>query len=179
MKRFAALTLALALILAVIGSALAEVTFTTKYFTLTLPDGWEIDTEDLEKEDNMEALGLVAAPEDKGLAVAAYLVYDEASKDQSLWNKSDEELKAYAEAVMEDYQDEKPEYLGIIKAGSIPFVLIKATDSESEYLYADTLTNGYYIMFQAYIADEKNFYPLTDEAVEQFKTILATFTPVT
>ena len=62
-------------------------------------------------------------------------------------------------------------------AGKIPFVLIRCEDEESEYIYADTVTNGYSIQFEAFMADGENFHPLTDEAIEQFRTILTTFKP--
>ena len=62
-------------------------------------------------------------------------------------------------------------------AGNVPFVLIRCADDEGEYVYADTITNGYSIQFEAFMADEENIQPLTDEAIEQFKTILATFKP--
>ncbi|MBQ3278756.1 MAG: hypothetical protein IJG94_06305 [Clostridia bacterium] len=180
MKRITGLLLALALVLAMAVGALADgVTFSTKYFTLTLPQGWEIETEVMETEDGMEDLGCVASPEEPGLVIESFLLYDEDAKDKSLWNASEEELKAYAQEVMETYADDKPEYIGTIKAGNIPFVLIRCDDSESEYIYADTLTNGYYIMFMAYSADANKFHPLTADQVEQFKSILATFVPVT
>ena len=61
MKRITGLLLALALVLAMAVGALADgVTFSTKYFTLTLPQGWEIETEVMETEDGMEDLGCVA-----------------------------------------------------------------------------------------------------------------------
>lgn len=180
MKRFTGLLLALALVLAAVGAALAaDVTLTTKYFTLTLPSGWEIQTDDLDTEEGLESLGYAGAPEEPGLVIGAFLQYDEESAGTSLWNASEKELEDYAKLLMEDFQDEKPEYIGTVNAGNIPFVLIKAADEESEYLYADTLSNGYYIMIEAYVMDDNKFYPLTDEHIEQFKSILATFVPVT
>jgi hypothetical protein len=180
MKRITGLLLALALVLTTVSAALADVTFTTKYFTLSLPQGWIIETENLDPEEGMESLGFAGSPEEPGLVIAAYLQYDEESAGTSLWNASDADLDAYAKLVMEDFRDDNPEYLGTVKANNnIPFVLIKGRDADGEYLYADTLTNGYYIMIEAFVADEKKYYPLTDEAVEQFKSILATFAPVT
>lgn len=178
MKKITALVLAMLLTLSMIGGALAD-TFTTKYFTLELPEGWEIDMDDLEKEseENMEALGFFGGPEDVSLVAEAYLVYYEEMKEVSLWNVGEEELREYAEMVMEELEDENAEYIGTVTAGSIPFVLIRCEDEEGEYIYADTVTNGYSIQFVAYMADEENIHPLTDEAIEQFRTILATFKP--
>ena len=91
-------------------------------------------------------------------------------------------MQAYLEAVLEDFKDDNPEYLDTVMAGKIPIVLIKATDAAGEYLYADTMTNGYAIQIEAFVtdnSDEEKSYPLTEEKIEQFKSILATFVPVT
>ncbi len=178
MKKITALVLAMLLTLCLASGALAE-TFTTKYFSLELPEGWEIDTDDLEEEseEGLEALGFFAGPEDVALMAGAYLVYYEELKDLSLWEASEEDLREYAEIIIEELQDDNAEYIGTVMAGKIPFVLIRCEDEECEYIYADTVTNGYSIQFQAYMADEENFHPLTDEAIEQFTTILATFKP--
>ena len=179
MKKITALVLAMLLTLSMIGGALAD-TFTTKYFTLELPEGWETDMDDLEdySEEGMEALGFFGSTdEDVTLVAVAYLVYYEELKDFSSWNASEEEIDEYKDIMLEALEDDKPEYLGTVMAGSIPFILIHGEDEEAEYLYADTVTNGNVIQIQAYMADDEKYYPLTDEAIEQFKTILATFKP--
>ena len=178
MKKITALVLATLLTLSMIGGALAD-TFTTKYFTLELPEGWEIDMDDLEdeSEEGMEALGFFGGPEDVTLVAGAYLVYYEELKDFSSWNASEDEIEEYKEIILEEFEEDRPEYIGTVMAGSIPFILIRCEDEETEYLYADTVTNGNVIQFEAFMVDEENFQPLTDEAIEQFKTILATFKP--
>lgn len=182
MKKLLAVIIASALLLSIVSAMADPVTFTTKYFTMELPEGWEIDTESLkdESEENAEALGLFAAPDEIGLVAAAYLVYYENLKNLALWSSDADELQAYADAVMEDYADDNPVWLGTVSAGSIPFVLIKGTDEDGEYLYADTITNGYAIEFMAYVTDSEGekYYPMTDEYIEQFKTILTSFKPV-
>ena len=180
MKKTAILLAAVLLTLSFACSALADgTTFTTKYFTLELPEGWTIDTEELnaESEENVEALGYLDAPGEVSLDIGCFLVYYEDLKDLALWSASEEDLKAYADTIMEEFADARPEYLGNIMAGSVPFVLIKCTDEEGEFLYADTLTNGYSIQFEVSMMDDEKYYPLTDEAVEEFKTILSTFKP--
>ena len=181
MKKLLAIVLSLLLVLAAVSALADSVTFTTKYFSLELPDGWIVDTDDLEdeSEEGLEALGFFSAPDEIGLVAGAYLVYYEELKDMALWNSSEEELKEYAEAVMESFEDENPEYLGVVKAGNVPFVLFRCTDSDGEYLYADTITNGYSIQFEVCVGDQEGekFYPLTDEYIGQFKMILATFKP--
>ena len=180
MKKTAILLTVLLLTISLVCGALADgVAFTTKYFTLELPEGWTIDTEDLdqEAEENVEPLGYFYSPDETALAAGCFLVYYEELKDMALWNAGEEELKQYAEGIMEEFEDDHPEYIGTMTAGSVPFVLIKCKDDEGEYLYADTITNGYSIQFEVSLMDEENSYPLTDEAIEQFKTILSTFKP--
>ena len=184
MKRTISLFFALVIAMsAICCAASAGETFKTPYFTLTLPNGWLIDTSEADAavDDNGEQfLGVFGDDDAIGMIVEAYLVHYDDLKDVSLWNYSDAELKDYADSLMEEFEDDDPAYLGIVKAGQIPFVLIKATDEDGEYLYADTMTNGYAIELCAYITDEEaeTMYPITEKHIEQFKSILATFQPV-
>jgi len=179
MKRFFVLMTAAVLFLSVACAAAAE-TFSTSYFSLDLPDGWEIDTTDLEKKENEESLGFFAGKMgDVILLGGAYLVYYEDLKDISLWNSGEEELKEYADVLLEEFADSKPELIGTVTAGKIPLVLIRGADKDGEFVYADTVTNGYSIQFEFYATDsegEKEL-PITEEHIEQIKTILASFKP--
>ena len=108
-----------------------------------------------------------------------YLVYYEDLKDIALWNASEEQLKEYADLLLEEFADANPELIGTVTAGKIPLVLIRAADKDGEFVYADTVTNGYSIQFEFYATDtdgDKDL-PLTDEHIEQIKTILASFVP--
>lgn len=183
MKRLLCLFITLVLSLPLVCCAMAEEkTFTTPYFTLTLPDGWIIDQENLKEgsEEGMEYLGLFYTPEEIGLEVTAYLVYYNHLKNMALWSADKDELKDYVNVVLEDFKEDHPVHLDTVMAGSIPFVLIKCTDKDGDYLYADTITNGYAIEFLAYVTDaeEKYQFPITDDYVEQFKNILSTFMPL-
>lgn len=181
MKRIVCLTLAL-LLAAPFCGALAENVFTTAYFTMTLPDGWEIDTEDLDKasSDGVEALGYFGDDGEVGLVAGAYLVFYDELKNVSLWNADEEELREYAEILMEELAEDNPEWIGTLSAGSVPFILIRGTDSDGEYLYADTVTNGYSVQFEVRVTDTdgEKTYPMTDEYVERFEEVLSTFVPV-
>ena len=181
MKKLIAMILSLALALPAFLCAAAEgVTFTTPYYTLTLPEGWEIDMSETGPEDGYEYLGCFYSPEDTGLAVYAFLEYYEEYKDVSLWNADEDDIREYAEIALEDLADDNPVFLGTVSAGSVPFVLIRGADADGDYLYADTMTNGYAIIFEACVLDyDENQYPVTDKHIEQFRTILATLSPVT
>ena len=178
MKKLIAIVLALLLTLSIV-SAMAGTTFTNNYYTLELPEGWEIDTSNLQSEDNLEDLGLLYCAEGRGLAVEAFQIYYEDLKDLKLWEADDDKLKEYAGLILEDFSEDNPVFLDIIKVGSIPFVLVKATDEDGDYLYADTIANGHAIVFMAYVLDKdgETFLPITDAYIEEFKTILNTFKP--
>lgn len=184
MKRTISLFFALAFALSsVCCAASAEEIFKTPYFTLTLPSGWLIDTSEAEAAISKygdQYLGIFGDSVAIGLVVEADLARYEELKEISLWNFSEAELKDYADSVMEEFEGENPEYLGVVKAGQIPFVLIKATDEDGDYLYAETMTNGHAIMLCAYVTDEdaEVMYPITKEHIEQFQAILTTFQPV-
>ncbi len=180
MKR--TLSLILALVLALSASlALAEgSSFDTKYFTMPLPYGWTYDDADLEDPDVGEDLGYAYAPDEPAMLIEAYVIYYEDWKNFSLWSSDAEDLQAYIEAVLSDYGDYNAEYVDTVMAGSIPFVIIHCTDEEGEFLYADTMTNGYAVEFLCYLLDEEGTsYRITGADIEQFKTILAGFQPVT
>ena len=186
MKRLISMILAAILVLSAACAAAAEgVTFTTQYFTLQIPEGWETDFEDLEKEDNEEELGFFYETKDIGLVGAAYLVYYEELKDISLFNENEETIQEYTDAIMEEMEDAKVENLGIVTAvpeggmKPIPIILLKVTDDEGDYIYADTITNGYSIQLEFFVTDAEGekMYPITDEHIELIKTILATLKP--
>ena len=92
MKRLISLLAAAVLLLTAACAAADGVKFSTTYFTMELPEGWEIDTEDLEKEEGEESLGFFGESSDIGLGGAAYLVYYEELKDFALWNASEDEV---------------------------------------------------------------------------------------
>ncbi len=182
MKRIISLVFALALAMsAVCGAAAAEKTFTTAYFTVKLPNGWDYDTEDAEVyEDGGEYLGVFGEDKDVGMIVFSYKFYYEDFQDVSLWNAGKEEMDEYIEILLNEFSDEDPEYLGTVMAGKIPFVLIKCTDEDGEYLYAETMTNGHAIIFDCYVLDGEGEtqYPFTQKYIDQIKLILETFQPV-
>ncbi len=182
MKRSLSLAFALLLILSAVCCAGAEEkSFRTAYFTITLPSGWDFSTDEAEVyEDGDQYLGFFGEDISVGLIVASYIVYYEDFKDVSLWNATKAEMQDYIDTVMYEFDEDDPEYLGNVTAGNIPFVLIKAVDEDGDYLHAETMTNGYAIVFRAYVIGEdgETQYPMNDEYIEQFKSILTTFQPV-
>lgn len=182
MKRIISLVFALVLALsAVCGAYAAEKTFKTAYFTLKLPNGWDFDTDDAEVyEDGDEYLGVFGEDKDVGIVVLTYKMYYEDYKDVSLWNADKAEMDEYIEDLLYQFEDDDPEYIGTVMAGKIPFVLIKGMDEEGEYLYAETMTNGHAIIFDCYVLDEEGEtqFPFTQEYIDQIKSVLETFQPV-
>ena len=180
MKRFFLLLMTAVLLLPAACALADGVTFSTAYFSLQLPEGWEIDTTDLEKKDDAEDLGFFGGKTAEGfLTGGAFLVYYENLKDMSLWNAGEQELKDYQDALLEDFEKNNPELVGTVMAGKIPLVIIRGNDDEGDFVYADTITNGYAIEFEFYVTDDdgEKLLPITDQDIEQIKTILATFQP--
>ncbi len=179
MKRLFGLLAAFVLVFSACCAAAEGVKFSTEYFSLQLPENWIIDTEDLESKEGEQSLGYFGGPADVDLVGGAFLVYYEDLKDFALWNASEDEVKDYADALLEEFGDCNPVLVGTVTAGKIPLILIRGSDEEGEFLYADTMTNGYAIQFEFYVSDEEGeqMYPLTDEHIELVKTILATFQP--
>lgn len=183
MKKLTALLLAFALVLCAVSSLAEGNVFTTKYFTLTLPDTWDIGTDPAEEsEDGEEDLGyFYDAVNEIGLTVSVYMDFFEEMKTVSLWNADEATLKDYTDMLLEELGEDRPVSLGTVMAGNIPFVVIRGTDEYGDYLYAETMTNGYAIEIEAIVTDPDGYkvYPLTDAHIEQFKNILLSFVPVT
>ncbi len=179
MKRAFSLILALVLALSVSLSLAEGNTFQTKYFALTLPDGWITDyTVKAEEEEDVEFLGCFAAPDSPGLIVESAMIYEEELKDIALWNSDSVDIQSYIEVLLESFEEDNPVYLDTVMAGKIPFVMIRCEDEEGQYIYIDTMTNGYTIQFLAAVMDDDRYYSIPDADIEQLKAIFATFQPV-
>ena len=180
MKRIFTLMVAALLVLA-LCPALAEVgkIFTTDYFTLTLPKDWEIDTSDLEKDGDFQELGTLYAPEVPGLVMEAGLMHYADMEDISLWNADEKTMQDYIDATMEDLKDDNPKYETTLNVNGIPFIVISAEDKDGPFRYIDTMTNGYAVVFYAYVAndDDDKLLPMSDDDWAQVESILATFKP--
>ena len=162
------------------GAFAAGTVFETPYFTLELPEGWEIDQEELDKEseEGLEVLGYFGESAEIGLAAQVVLANYVDLNDFSLWNADEEGFQQYVDMLMEEFANDNPQNLGIQNVGGIPFVLIKCSYQDGEYLYVDTITNGHAVEFVAVVSDYgEKYYPFTDDYIELFKTILATFKP--
>ena len=177
MKKLTSLLFALVFALAGICSAAAEgVVFTNDYFTLTLPENWIIDTENLTSSEETQELGHFYDSGEVGLLVSAYLVRLEDTEDQPVWSAETGIAQEYVDLVLADFEDSHPEYLGTFLAGEVPFLLIKGGDDYGEFLYAETVLNGMAFEFEAYVTDEDGAqYPVTEEYVAQLRAILESF----
>lgn len=182
MKRILAILLA-AILLAASGAALAEElsqTFTTAYYTLSLPQDWTIDTSDLQNEQDYEDFGVMYAPDDPSLTIEAGMSYYSDMKDVSLWNADEAQLQDYIEDVKAELSDYGGEYVSTLRAGNIPFVVFHASDGDGPYYYVDTMTNGYAICFYVYDygADSGAISDPSEAEWALFERILATFAPI-
>ena len=156
------------------------VLFETEYYTLTLPDNWKIDLDDLEEDDKFEELGFMYAREDDGLAIEAALEYFESLDGISLWDAGEEDFQAYVDMILEEFAEDGAVVLDPVNANGIPFIIIRCEDDDGEYLYAETVTNGYVLSFYAYALDwDSNYLPLEEKHLDTFREILSTFQPNT
>ena len=182
MKRIFTALLAAALVLALACPALAEAaqTFTTPYYTLEIPRDWQIDTSDLETDDDFQELGVLLSPDVPGLVIEAGLLHYEELSELSLWNADDETIQNYIDFMLEALEDDSPKYEKKLEIGEIPFFVFSAQDEDGPYCYVDTITNGYAVAFYVYNADtdDDRLLPLTDDDWAQFEAILSTFKPV-
>lgn len=183
MKRLACAMLAMLILMMAAGVACAErpeQVFETDYFTLTIPGNWIIDEGDLEKAEDFEDLGSAYAPELIGPVIEAALVHYENMNDVSLWRADEDELQTYIDDVLADFRDDSPEYVKTLWAGGIPFVVIRAEDENGPYLYADTMTNGYALVFYGYVAMSgiHKTFNISDADYALLEQILLSFKPV-
>ena len=181
MRRVFTMLLAALLLAMPACAALAEAgqTFSTDYYTLTIPQDWGIDTSDLEKEEGYEELGNLYSPEIPGLVREAGLVYYSDLSDISLWNADDDTMQDYIDGVLEELAEDKPQYKTTLKVNNIPFVVVSAESADGPYYYIDTMTNGYAVVFYAYNAgtDGDALLPMSDDDWAQVEAILTTFKP--
>lgn len=183
MKRIISLLLTLLLLAALTGAALAEdlsQTFTTPYFTLSIPGDWVIKSEGLDKEEDFEEFGTMISPQDPGLVIEAGMVHYSDLSDIALWSADEDAMQDYIDALLEDFEDANGEYVETLRSGSIPFVVLRASDGDGAYRYVDTMTNGYAIVFYVYHAssDDDTISEPTEAEWALFERILATFRPV-
>ena len=182
MKKFFIIVAAFLLVFSLVCGALAEgegVVFRTDYYTLELPEGWKVEGPDPENDlEKSKELGYFQGPADVDITVAAG-----ASKhfnpERVAPYAGEQGAAAYTELILEFFKEKSVEYLGTVTVGDIPFILVKYAEDELTCLDVSAVVNNEEIEFIVYIADKDNFYSITDEAIEQFKTILETFKPVT
>jgi putative membrane protein len=81
--------------------------------------------------------------------------------------------------VLDELKDDSPEYLSTFKVGQIPFLVFQGKDADGPYRYIDTMTNGYAVVFYAYVASDDSdvLLPMSDADWAQVEAILTTFRP--
>ncbi len=157
MKRVTLLVLTLVLAAALAAGACAEEltqVFTTSYYTLSVPGNWIVDTGSLWSDEDYEELGVLEAPTDVGLVIECAAFGDLDEDYEALWDGvSEDSLDACVVALMEDYEDDDPEYLGALWTDGVPIVVLSAEDDEGPYFCVDTVVNGRELSFLAYVAN--------------------------
>ncbi len=179
MKRIVSLLLACALWLCAAAFAeKSENLFETKYYTMRAPEGWVCDYDDLKKEEKSWELGYIFRKPDYQLCVFAGLDYYSNWSDVSLWRGREEDMREYKDVLLKDYKDYSPELVETVTVGKIPFLVMKLTDNDAVFYYAETMTNGYAVSFEYYALDARSEWRnVTDEEYRLFIEMLKTFEP--
>ena len=181
MKRAISLLLAMLALALPCCAALAEAgqTFSTDYYTLTLPGDWTIIPPEAGEDEDYKLLGDLCSPEDPGLVIEAGLIHYPDMEDTSLWNADEATTQGYIDAVLDELKDDRPEYVSTLKVGAIPFLVFRAEPDDGPYYYIDTMTNGYAVVFYAYVASDDSdvLLPMSDADWAQVEAILTTFRP--
>ena len=181
MKRLFGAVLILVLVLS-LSCALGELgqTFETKHYTLSIPDGWTVDKDDLNSKPGSWELGYAYAPEDDAMCIRATLDFYDSWDGISLWSADEDEMNEYRQAMMEDYAQYAPVLIDILYVGRIPFFVMRLTDDGEVFYWAETMTNGYVVGLECYALDKKGDYrDVTDAERDLFIDILRTFEPKT
>ncbi|MBQ9408207.1 MAG: hypothetical protein IJU28_02280 [Clostridia bacterium] len=154
--------------------------FTTRYFTVEIPNDWVADYSGLSQTKDSWELGYLYPPGDSTLCVYAEIEYYDEWKDVSLWRQNEAEMAEYTRVLLKDYESYAPELIDTLYVGRVPFLLLKLTDTGSCFYWAETMTNGYMVGFECYALDERfsGYRDVTQAELETFLNILNSFVPI-
>ncbi len=181
MKRFFALLLILALFCSAAHAESWTQKVTTPYYTLTVPEDWIIDQEDLEAEDGTEDLAYISAERDNDILFLQLSVFvDEDDPDLSLWNLSETELQAFIREEIESFDDLRDVvYKGSITVNQIPFLLFDYLDEDGWYIGGMTVASGHYLYILALsVTYDGKYISAPEENREMLRKVIESFQPV-
>lgn len=150
-------------------------------FSFEYPDGWK----DFGAETSQDVPGsyyeaaFLGGRRYDALNVTVRLYYDDEYENVRLFSDGEavEELRSYIEST---YYDILWSEIVRSKEHGIPFVVVHGVDSAGESLYAETLNNGWSIVFEGYAfadTDYDEMRALTQQDVEIFCRMLESFKP--
>jgi len=179
MKRLMCLLLALLLGMGSLSAAAEGKSgniFACDYYVMTLPEDWIFDTEDLTDLGDYRELGYFYPDDDEGIFLMADMQFYEDWEEISLWEVEELGVTLYAQATVDDFEDEYGVLKEIYLAGDVPFLIIQAKSEDGAFYYADTLDQGRSLCFYAYWMTEDGYADtLPDTMLDQLKSILDTF----
>lgn len=151
-------------------------------FSIDPPDGWIFIPGDWESEEDSIYAGFIAGEDGETPIIYIDLFYYEEYKGRSLSEDAPEDRDAYKDEILTSFEEYDPVRLEsewrYTSAQQIPFVCLDGKDSEGNYLYAETLINGWAVTFECYAITGKLFIrtrPLTDEEKAIFDAVIESF----
>lgn len=178
------LTLSLMLPCAIAEETLLDGVYTYgDRFAISYPGAWEVMTDEEENTETDIFAGMLYATEDTGLNVEIYMYYYEDWSDVNLMTLSAEEVKNYAQMLLDTTTGQDPELKGIVYTtrDGIPFVITHEIDDLGPMFLADTMLDGWNVLIFGYAYTDDTYTaarPLTEADYELFQSIVESYAPL-
>lgn len=152
-------------------------------FAIRYPSEWDVLTDEADNTDTDIFAGMLYSLEDTGLNVEVWMYYYADWYDVNLMTLSAEEVKAYADMLLETTAGLDPELRGIVYTthDGIPFVITRETDDLGPMFLADTMLDGWNVLIYGYAYTDETYSvarPLTEADYELFQAIVESFAPL-
>lgn len=176
MRKLAALTLTLLLVLSLgLTAAVAETYTAGSYYTIEYPDTLTLDNTSYTDESTEESTWLFMLEGDDYLIDAAIGAV-EGYEGVSLYSATDEVRETYVADTLDAFSDENPALADTLETASgVPFYIYSMEGSDGAYYFAETIANGVSVNFYCYYHDSE--LPLDSDLLTAFEDVLSTFKP--
>ena len=177
MRKLAALTLTLLLVVSLGQTAAVAETYTAgSYYTIEYPDTLTLDDTSYTDESTADNTWLFMLEGDDYL-IDASIGAVEGYEGVSLFSASDDVRETYVADTLDAFSDDNPALADTLETASgIPFYIYSMEGSDGAYYYAETLANGVSVNFYCYYHDSD--LPLDSDLLTALEDVLGTFKPV-
>ena len=176
MRKLAALTLTLLLVVSLGQTAAVAETYTAgSYYTIEYPDTLTLDNTSYTDESTEDSTWLFMLEGDDYL-IDANIGKVEGYEGVSLFSASDEVRETYVADTLDAFADENPALADTLETASgVPFYIYSMEGSDGAYYYAETIANGVSVNFYCYYHDSE--LALDSDLLTAFEDVLGTFKP--